>query len=221
MFIDKIIVINLDRAKERKNKLLSSFDRVGIKDGDVLFLSAFDSEFLNNDFDRKIFGVDMGRTFAKGEICCTISHIMAIKIAKSLNYKKILILEDDIEICDEFIDKINNLENQLPKEWDQIYIGAILSTLGEKITENLHTINTDCMLGTHSYLLNETAYDKITNKLLEFNSSTDGEYNILHKKKNIISYIHIPLMTYQYDGYSYITCSDKNMKNMTNKYYKQ
>ena len=77
------------------------------------------------------------------------------------------------------------------------------------------------MLGTHSYLLNETAYDKITNKLLEFNSSTDGEYNILHKKKNIISYIHIPLMTYQYDGYSYITCSDKNMKNMTNKYYKQ
>jgi GR25 family glycosyltransferase involved in LPS biosynthesis len=219
MFIDKIIVINLDKAKERKDRIVESFSRVGIKEGDVLILSAFDGEILNNDFERRIFGNAMDRTFAKGEICCTLSHITAIKMAKALNYKSVLILEDDIELCDNFLERINSLESQLPENWDQIYLGAIVSNLGDKVSENIHRINSDSVMGTHSYILNSSAYDLVSCKLTEFNTSTDGEFNILHANSLLNAYIYIPLLTYQYSGYSYITHGDKDMENMTNKYF--
>jgi GR25 family glycosyltransferase involved in LPS biosynthesis len=221
MFIDKIIVINLDRAKERKTQLVESFNRVGVNSNDVLFLSAFDGEYLNNSFERTILGESMGRTFAKGEICCTLSHIAAIKIAKTLGYKNILVLEDDIELCDDFLSRIDGIENQLPENWDQIYVGAIVSGLSNKISENIYNIKTDSMMGTHSYLLNCSAYDLVSNKLLEFNTSTDGEFNILHTNKMLNTFIYVPFLTYQYDGYSYITNGDKKMKSMTDKYFKK
>lgn len=220
MFIDKIIVINLDRAEERKTKLIESFNRVGINTNEVLFLSAFDGESLNNNFERTIIGEYMGRTFAKGEICCTLSHITAIKIAKTLGYKNILILEDDVELSDNFLEMIDNLEKQLPENWDQIYLGAIVSGLGDKISENIYKINTDSMMGTHSYLLNSSVYDLVSNKLLGFNTSTDGEFNILHINNILNSFIYVPFLTYQYDGYSYISNTNKAMKNMTNKFFK-
>lgn len=219
MFVDKIIVINLDRAIERKKRLLESFKRVGISDDDVLFLSAFDGNILDDFFDRSFFGKSMGRTFAKGELCCTLSHISAIKMAKSLNYESVLILEDDIELCDDFIQKMNDLENHLPSKWGQIYIGAIISEPGDSIGKNLYRIKYDSVLGTHSYILHNSVYDMVSNKLLEFNSSTDGEYNILHKNNIIDAYIHIPLLTYQYDGYSYITYGEKKMEHITKKYF--
>ena len=219
MFIDKIIVINLDRAKERKTKLVESFNSVGVNPNDVLFLSAFDGEYLNNSFERTILGKSMNRTFAKGEICCTLSHITAIKIAKTLGYKNILVLEDDIELCDDFLLRIDNIGNQLPENWDQIYVGAIVSGLGDKISENIYKITTDCMMGTHSYILNNSAYDLVSNKFLEFNTALDGEFNILHTNNMLNTFIYVPFLTYQYDGYSYITNSHKKMKDMTNKYF--
>tara|TARA_R100000908_G_C3742952_1_gene139004 strand:+ start:916 stop:1581 length:666 start_codon:yes stop_codon:yes gene_type:complete len=221
MFIDKIIVINLERATERKERLIESFKRVNFDISNVVFLPAFDADILDNFFDRNFFGKAMGRTFAKGELCCTLSHIMAIKMAKTLNYKNILILEDDIELCDDFLDRLNMLGQQLPENWEQIYIGGIINTNGKKISENIFETVGDTMMGTHSYLLNHTVYDLVSNKLLEFNSATDGEYNLLHKSGELKSHIFIPLLTYQYDGYSYITYTDKKMKSMTNKHFKQ
>lgn len=219
MFIDKIIVINLDKAQERKNRLIESFNRVGINPDDVLILSAFDGEILNNDFERTIFGGAMDRTFAKGEICCTLSHISAIKMAKSLKYKNVLILEDDIELCDNFLERINSIENQLPDSWDQIYIGAIVHNLGDKISENIYKVNGNSVMGTHSYILNSSSYDLVVKQLTEFNTSTDGEFSILHANNLLNSYIYIPLLTYQYSGHSYITNGNKDMENMTTQYF--
>ena len=221
MFIEKIIIINLLRCEGRKNKLLESLERVGIKNDKVIFLPAFDSNILPNYFDRKFYSQKMNRTFAKGELCCTLSHISAIKMAKALNYENILILEDDIELCDDFIDRINCLAKQLPKNWGQIYIGAIIDNIGTKISDNLYEVKTNQIMGTHSYLLHKSVYDIVSDKLFEFNSATDGEFEIMHKDGVINAYVYLPLMTYQYDGYSEITHTNKQMENMTNKYFKQ
>jgi GR25 family glycosyltransferase involved in LPS biosynthesis len=222
MFIEKIIVINLLKCEDRKIKLEENLKRVGISESDVIFLSAFDGDLLNDSFDRKIYGNLMGRTFAKGEISCTLSHITAIKMAKALNYKNVLILEDDIILCDDFVHKINELEKQLPENWQQIYIGAIINSYGEKVSENLYNIVIDdnCM-ATHSYLLNNTVYDLVSNKLLGFNTATDGEYNSLHREGLLKAHIFIPLLTCQYDGHSYISNTYKNMKMLTSNFFIQ
>ena len=220
MFIDKIIVINLQRAEDRRVRLLETFKRVGIEEKDVLLLPAFDANYMDDYFDRKFHSQAMGRTFAKGELCCTLSHISAIKMAKALNYSNILILEDDIEICDDFLEKIDSLGEQLPENWGQIYIGGILDNIGAKVGENVYEIGSNYIMGTHSYILHNSVYDLVADKLLEFNTATDGEYEIMRNLEMFKTYVYIPLMTYQYDGYSYITNVNKSMKNMTTKFFK-
>jgi hypothetical protein len=42
MFIDKIIVINLLKAEDRKIKLIQNLNKIGVNENDVLFLPAFD-----------------------------------------------------------------------------------------------------------------------------------------------------------------------------------
>ena len=76
-------------------------------------------------------------------------------------------------------------------------------------------------MATHSYLLNNTVYDLVCDRLLEFNTATDGEYNKLHRENKLEAHVFIPLLTYQYDGYSYISNNNKQMKSMTSKFFKR
>ena len=221
MFIDKIIVINLDRAKERKTTLIDNFNKIGLDLNDVFFLSAFDAKILNDSLEKTIYCSSINRTLSKGEICCNLSHVAAIKIAKTLRYKNVLILEDDIELCNNFLEHINNIEKQLPKNWDQIYIGAMVTGLGDKVSENIYNIKTDIPMCTHSYILNNSVYDLVSDQLLGLNSAPDGEFQILHQKNIMNAFIYVPFLTYQYNAYSYITNSHKKMQDMTNKYFKK
>jgi GR25 family glycosyltransferase involved in LPS biosynthesis len=39
------------------------------------------------------------------------------------NYERALIFEDDVILCDNFIDKLNNYITQLPEDYDMLFIG--------------------------------------------------------------------------------------------------
>jgi len=152
----------------------------------------------------------MNRTFAKGELCCTLSHILAIKLSKAMGYKNVLILEDDVEICDDFLNRLNVLESQLPTDWNQVYIGGMtdLNNL-QHYSNNMYRINK--LDGTHSYILNHNSFDTVVEQMLSFSSATDGEYEILRMNGKINAYAFIPFFTYQTDNYSYICNEDKDM----------
>lgn len=211
MFLDKILIINLDRAEYRKEKMQRALKMYGIPDDKYVFLSAFDSEHLSNELERTLYGKNMDRTFAKGEICCTLSHIFALKFAKSQNYENVLILEDDVTICEDFVERLSLLESQLPTDWSQIYIGAGFDSLGKQISDNLHEASN--LDGTYSYIVNKKYYDIIINHLMHFTTATDGEYQFLRNDKKILSYVFLPLFTYHSDEYSYIC--DKNRPHIT------
>ena len=59
-----------------------------------------------------------------GHFACLLSHINAIKLAKSRNYSSIMILEDDVYFCNDFLNKLSNL--MIPN-YDMIYLGGIKS----------------------------------------------------------------------------------------------
>jgi glycosyl transferase family 25 len=56
--------------------------------------------------------------FSKGALGCLLSHIEIIKIAKKNNYQKILILEDDFLMINNFKDELNNLFSNIDDNWD-------------------------------------------------------------------------------------------------------
>lgn len=87
--IDKIIYINLDRRKDRRQEIEQEFIRMNIPEKKVLRFSA-----INN-------------TYSPG--CgCTESHLEVLKLAKQNNYKNVLIMEDDFSFLVSK-DKLNSL----------------------------------------------------------------------------------------------------------------
>ncbi|MCD9539149.1 glycosyltransferase family 25 protein [Photobacterium carnosum] len=95
--MNKVIVLSL-KDSHRRNIIKERLFRVGIYDFE--FHDAFDArnnniDELNNLFNIQLFKERYGREPAKGEIGCTISHLMMWeKISKS-NHDNWIILEDD------------------------------------------------------------------------------------------------------------------------------
>ena len=119
--IDKICVINLDRRKDRlkhidtglkKNKL--EYERFAACDGTNLNKYKKDIE--------KYF--DKNHKLNNGQVGCALSHIKIWeKILKNGN-KNTLILEDDAVLPDNLLERINNINTELPKKYNMILLGC-------------------------------------------------------------------------------------------------
>ena len=90
-------------------------------------------------------------------IGCLEAHIGAIHRAKEKNYDAIMVLEDDVVVRDSF-SKFNR--NALPKEWDMLYFGGIL-------THTIEAQTGDWMRGmiwcNHAYVVKKSMYDEVLN----------------------------------------------------------
>jgi len=76
-FVDKIVYINLSHREDRKQQILSEFNRVGVP------------EYLIERFDAI--------KHERGAIGCTMSHIAVLKLAIERGWKNYIVLEDDIQ----------------------------------------------------------------------------------------------------------------------------
>src|SRR5437868_3934873 len=117
-----IYCINLERRPDRKNNVLNEFN--DYKDLKIDFIKAIDGSkivatesikelFKNNDFGSR-----------KNVIGCALSHYnLWKKLLNDENNDKYLILEDDIELCDDFGNKLNMILNNIDDQIDIFYIG--------------------------------------------------------------------------------------------------
>ena len=118
----KTYVLNLDRRPDRWEKFISkskcleflNFERYSAVDGEELVSTPqLQRIFDGNDYNMKV-----------GAVGCAMSHFkMYIELMYS-DYDAFLILEDDIEITDNFDVKLLHICNQLKnEEWDLLFLG--------------------------------------------------------------------------------------------------
>jgi len=100
---NNIKIINLKRREDRKNSMISQFERENIKSNQYKFIEAVDgneliptaelfSLFERNDFNYK-----------KGVIGCALSHIhLWNELMNDTENDYYVILEDDVKLCDNF-----------------------------------------------------------------------------------------------------------------------
>ena len=74
--IDAVLYINLDSSTDRKDRLLNHLYSYGIPESLIVRVPAMEHVLC-------------------GHYGCTLSHIKALKIAKKMGLKKVMILEDD------------------------------------------------------------------------------------------------------------------------------
>lgn len=111
----KIFVLHYSKLVDRKKHILEQFNKQGITDYE--FIEKYDREDLQ-DCDTLLF--DKG--IKKSVVSLTNKHFYAYNMIAE-NYEKALILEDDVILCDNFMEKLNNYITQLPENFDMLFIG--------------------------------------------------------------------------------------------------
>lgn len=190
LYFDHIYCINLDEATERWDHCLTQFEK---------------HNFIAERF--KAIKVGEGKNgLLKGEIGCMLSHLGVIKDAKTKGYKKILVLEDDFELVDNFNQLFEEKYKNIPEDWELLYFGGNhvggLIKINDDCAKTIHTFT------TNSYAIKEEMFDVILVATERLNKQIDVYYADLQKVFN--SYVFRPHLAFQKSGYSYIQEGDVN-----------
>jgi len=121
MAILPILVVSLERSKERRRHMEKELDRFGV---DYSFFPAVDGNKLTRE-ERQSYSLKhsvnlLGRHLDNTEIGCALSHVRVYEKMVAENIKELLILEDDCVFEDHFFELLNCRECWLPSEWGLI-----------------------------------------------------------------------------------------------------
>lgn len=205
--MNNLLVINLERAKERRQKMQDQLLDLQI---DGAIFDAVDWKSLEEmDLNKKIWlpgGYRYGEVMRPSEISCTMSHIKALQYAQSKSWPYVIILEDDVVLAEDFKERIRFLLKILPNGWEHVYLSGIprlpfgyFPNLSFKHIEP--SVFTEC---TFSMMIHSSAYQKIIDYLWKFSTTTDDMYCQMVKDKYINSFTYYPFVTYTDEVYSFI-----------------
>ena len=186
-YFDKIYCINLDRRKDRWAQAEEEFKKINC---DVTRFPAIDGMLLNKPVNK----------MNNAEFGCLMSHYKILEDIIKHDGNIFLIFEDDVVFKNNFNELFEKYYNQLPNDWDMVYIsGNNLKELN-KITDNIY--KTQNTLALHSYFIKkETAIE--LKKIIEdklFSLPVDTLFVNYQKKGNV--YVFRPHLTKQRPGYS-------------------
>lgn len=111
----KIFVLHNSKLVDRKKHILEQFNKQGIIDYE--FIEKYDKNEIT-DYESNLFDTN----YKKSTMSLHLKHNYVYNIIAE-NYERALIFEDDVILCDNFIDKLNNYITQLPEDYDMLFIG--------------------------------------------------------------------------------------------------
>ena len=175
-----VYFINLDRSKDRYNKIVKR-----MKDEKLNYKrwKAVDGSLLDLDDLKKKNIITKDNKMIKGAIGCSLSHISLWKNALK-ERKNIIVLEDDVLIEKNFKKKLNKYLEQLPNNWDILYLGAS-NINGKKYSKNLlkpnkmKNKNSTHNTGMYGMLINK----RYLKKLIKNNEPIGGNIDKIIKNK--------------------------------------
>jgi GR25 family glycosyltransferase involved in LPS biosynthesis len=132
-----LYIIHYKKLKERKKYLKTQLDAFGV---DYRFMESFDRDDIDNEMISSFYKKNRDlwakrtsniytfnikfRELKIGEICNALSHLEIFKEISIGDKEYGIILEDDIIFKNNFIDKLNNLINDTPNDFDIIFFGS-------------------------------------------------------------------------------------------------
>jgi GR25 family glycosyltransferase involved in LPS biosynthesis len=167
--LDKVFVVNLLRRIDRKEDTENELQKAGISEIDYEFIEAVDGQALEltDEINKLFLGNDFGSR--KGVIGCALSHYNLWKQLVESKCDYYTIFEDDIKLCDEFKQKLNEAKCNL-EGVDVLFLGYHVYN---KDKDEIHKCfngskkELDCKLyvgGTYGYIVTQSG----AKKLLEY-----------------------------------------------------
>jgi glycosyl transferase family 25 len=169
-------------------------------------LNGVDYEFFygayGGDIDVQHYR-NLGSKLTRGQMSCSLSHVLLYEKIVKDNLDNVLILEDDCAF-NENIQNVSKCHEQLPENFDIFYLGYDCPSY-VKFSENLYTATTH--IGhTHSICIS----NKCARKMAEHNKNllwtADGAFVSLLENNEVPAYLANPKMTYQDNNGSDAKC---------------
>lgn len=119
-YVDNVYLINMDKDIDRLNKVKKECDIVDIKFERFPGIKITD---LSKNILDKYIPKKVQKYGTNGMMGCGLSHLFLWQDALNKNYKNILVLEDDVFFTDDFNEYFKNVIEELPKDYDILYLG--------------------------------------------------------------------------------------------------
>lgn len=120
----KTLILNLDKREDRwENFKKNELKKIAFLDPQRY--SAVNGTTLKPTLKLAslFFGNDYG--YRAGMVGCALSHLkMWTELIKEKEIEFYVVLEDDVSICSNFEEKFNELMQNLPSDWELVYLGA-------------------------------------------------------------------------------------------------
>lgn len=181
--ISQIYCINLDKRVDRWEETLFELDKLDLREKTIRF-SAIDGYLIENK-----------SRLLNGEYGLNLTHIKLLKEAIKNNYDNVLIFEDDIEFMGNY-EFIHSFLNQVPSDWDIIYLGGNHIQSPIKVSHNIGLVVKTYT--THALIINSRVFKFLIDKLEEHSAQLDVIYTSLDLK----AYTFIPSLVTQRISFS-------------------
>jgi len=134
----KVLVINLARSPERLAAIASQLDAIGVSFERV---DALDGKELSDDFIEEVspaqlVGKSYHRALSNAEVACSLSHKKAWQQIVDDDLDFAIVLEDDVELLDNFKDVLTLLSELPHGDWDFIKLYALRRGGGRNIAKH-------------------------------------------------------------------------------------
>jgi GR25 family glycosyltransferase involved in LPS biosynthesis len=140
-------------------------------------------------------------TVLNGQIGCGLAHLNGLKLAKERN-QNVLMFEDDVKFINDYPHIIQDALNELPEQWDMLYLGGNICRSIFQVTPHLGKLTH--AQSTHAYGVNRNFLDKILNSE---NRILQRPIDLIYAEELIPAnncYITIPMIAIQKTDFSNI-----------------
>jgi GR25 family glycosyltransferase involved in LPS biosynthesis len=200
--VDKIYICNWKKLSDRKDRLISHLRDHGIQDYE--WVDNYDKDNWNleeivKDYPRIFDATEEGRYLKYSEISLLLKHCWILKDAYH-KYDTIMVLEDDVVLVNDFVNRFNLYKKQLPENWDICWVGTCCD-LEANLIDGLNVYPASGSRCTHAFIVSQNCIKKVVDDLKNCFEPADFFYNTLIKKFNLSNWWFEPSLAFQNSEY--------------------
>ena len=197
--IDRYYMCHYQKLTDRKSYVQKVVSKYNI---DLHWILDYDKEVLDEvELSKQfpdLFSDKNGQKLSKAEISLVMKHYTAFNDVIQNNFKNVVVFEDDIILCDDFDVKLNKYINQLPIDYDILWIGTCCNLhvpqINPSLNVYLHRHGSRC---THAYVISQQGCKKLLNYFHTIYQPIDWYFNNAVRTLNMNNYWAEPALSIQ------------------------
>ena len=211
LFFDKIFIINLDRSVKRWDKLTNELLKKGIYNFERqpgIYLPRKDPSYIlpsNIYSNLEAYGgkFKSDSNYILNCVGTNMAHFEIIKKSLKRGYNRILVLEDDVFLTNDFFNIFEKTSRYLSSidNWHLLYLGYKKSrpNFNPKKINSFLSIPKNSIRGAYGYALNFTSFNLINKHYLYNGMEIDVYFEFILCKYGIVLCTNKPIISHR-DG---------------------